>query len=63
MQGKLDEAYAAIINEREAARISIEQAPPVIKEVPVVDNTALELLKTHNEELEVLTFSLFNIVH
>ena len=53
MQEKLDEANAAIIREKEAARIAIEQAPPVIKEVPVVDNTKLELLSGKNKELEV----------
>ncbi|XP_026425977.1 myosin-12-like [Papaver somniferum] len=52
MQGKVDEANAAIISEKEAARIAIEQAPPVIKEVPVVDNTVLELLTNRNEILE-----------
>ena len=53
MQGQLDEAHAAIIHEKEAAKLAIEEAPPVIKEVPVVDNTKLELLRNHNEELEV----------
>ncbi|XP_077247781.1 myosin-like protein XIF [Tasmannia lanceolata] len=53
MQGRLDEAAAAIIREKEAAKIAIEQAPPVIKEVPVVDNTKLESLTNRNEELEV----------
>jgi myosin-5 len=52
MQGQLDEAHAAIIREKEAAKLAIEEAPPVIKEVPVVDNTKLELLRNHNEELE-----------
>lgn len=52
MQGQLDEAHAAIIHEKEAAKLAIEQAPPVIKEVPVVDNTKLELLKNQNDELE-----------
>ncbi|XP_027343726.1 myosin-12 [Abrus precatorius] len=52
MQTQLDEAHAAIIHEKEAAKIAIEQAPPVIKEVPVVDNTKLELLTDKNEELE-----------
>nr|XP_009394265.1 PREDICTED: myosin-12-like [Musa acuminata subsp. malaccensis] len=52
MQEKLDEAHEAIIKEKEAARIAIEQAPPVIKEVPVVDNTKLELLTGRNRELE-----------
>lgn len=53
MKAQLDEAHAAIIHEREAAKIAIEQAPPVIKEVPVVDNTKLDLLTNKNEELEV----------
>lgn len=53
MQEKLDEAHAAVIHEREAAKLAIEQAPPVIKEVPVVDETKLEILRNHNEELEV----------
>ncbi|KAL2330949.1 hypothetical protein Fmac_018530 [Flemingia macrophylla] len=52
MHAQLDEAHTAIIHEREAAKIAIEQAPPVVKEVPVVDNTKLELLKNKNEELE-----------
>ncbi|XP_052193684.1 myosin-12 isoform X2 [Diospyros lotus] len=52
MQGKLDEAHAAIIREKEAAKLAIEQAPPVIKEVPVVDNGKVEELTLHNEEQE-----------
>ncbi|XP_057807584.1 myosin-12 isoform X2 [Salvia miltiorrhiza] len=52
MQTQLHEAQAAIIHEREAAKIAIEQAPPVIKEVPVVDNTKVELLTNQNHELE-----------
>ncbi|KAF5177222.1 Myosin [Thalictrum thalictroides] len=52
MQRQLEEAHAAIIKEKEAAKIAIEQAPPVIKEVPVVDDTKLELLTNRNEELE-----------
>lgn len=55
MQGRLEESHAAIIREKEAAKIAIEEAPPVIKEVPVVDNTKLYLLTTRNEELEVTT--------
>ncbi|KAL2478562.1 Myosin-12 [Forsythia ovata] len=52
MQAKLDEAHVAIIHEKEAAKIAIEQAPPVIKEVPVVDDTKVELLTNQNHELE-----------
>ncbi|OAY44713.1 hypothetical protein MANES_08G174100v8 [Manihot esculenta] len=51
-QGEVDEAYAAIIREKEAAKLAIEQAPPVIKEVPVVDNIKIESLRNQNEELE-----------
>lgn len=52
MQVKLEKAHDAIIREKEEARLAIEQAPPVIKEVPVVDNTQLELLTDQNNELE-----------
>ncbi|GER57807.1 myosin family protein [Striga asiatica] len=52
MQTQLQEAQAAIISEREAAKIAIEQAPPVIKEVPVVDNTKVEQLTNQNHEFE-----------
>lgn len=57
MQEKLDEANMAVIKEKEAARIAIETAPPVVKEVPVVDNTKLELLTNRNKELEVRKFT------
>ncbi|KAF3322852.1 Myosin-J heavy chain [Carex littledalei] len=53
LQEKLDEALEAIIREKEAARIAIEQAPPKIVEVPVVDNTKLDELSVLNKELEV----------
>ncbi|XP_023742461.1 myosin-12 [Lactuca sativa] len=52
MQGKLEEAHNQIVHEKEAAKIAIEQAPPVIKEVPVVDNTKLEELTDQNHKLE-----------
>ncbi|KAG6525053.1 hypothetical protein ZIOFF_015005 [Zingiber officinale] len=52
MHVKLNEAQEAIIREKEAARIAIEQAPPVIKEVPVVDNAKLDSLANRNNELE-----------
>ncbi|CAI9293048.1 unnamed protein product [Lactuca saligna] len=52
MQGKLEEAHKQIVHEKEAAKIAIEQAPPVIKEVPVVDNTKLEELTDRNHKLE-----------
>lgn len=53
MQIQLEEAQAAIIHVKEAAKIAIEQAPPVIKEVPIVDNTKVEQLTNQNHELEV----------
>lgn len=62
MHEKLDEAQEAIIREKEAARIAIEQAPPVIKEVPVVDNTKLDLLTSRNKELEVRTSKHFVVM-
>ncbi|PIN25170.1 Myosin class V heavy chain [Handroanthus impetiginosus] len=54
MQNQLNEAHAEIIHEREAAKLAIEQAPPVIKEVPVIDNTKVEQLTNQNHELEVV---------
>lgn len=52
MQEQLHEAHNAVIHEREASKMAFEQAPPVIKEVPVVDNTKVEQLTTHNQELK-----------
>ncbi|WOL20658.1 Myosin-J heavy chain [Canna indica] len=52
MQEKLDEAHEAMTNEIEGARIAIEQAPPITKEVSVEENSMLELLATRNKELE-----------
>ncbi|PKI58889.1 hypothetical protein CRG98_020728 [Punica granatum] len=52
MRAQLDKAQEAIAREREAAKLAIEQAPPVIKEIPVVDETKLELLRCCNKELE-----------
>ncbi|KAK4379600.1 hypothetical protein RND71_001462 [Anisodus tanguticus] len=52
MQTQLDEAHDAVIHEKEAAKIAIEQAPPVIKEVPVIDNTKVEKLTEENNKLE-----------
>lgn len=57
MQTQLHEAHAAIIQERESAKLAIEQAPPVIKEVPVIDNTKVEQLTNQNHELEVTSSS------
>ncbi|WOK97701.1 hypothetical protein Cni_G06409 [Canna indica] len=49
---KLDEAHEAMTKEMEGARIAIEQAPPITKEVLVEENSMLELLTTRNKELE-----------
>lgn len=53
MQQKLDEAHEAIIREKEASKTATEQAPEVLKEVPVVGNAMLESLTNRNKELEV----------
>ncbi|WOK97664.1 myosin-12-like isoform X1 [Canna indica] len=53
MQEKLDEANEAMNKEIEGARIAIEQAPPITKEVSVEENSMLELLTTRNKEQEV----------
>ncbi|KAK3146091.1 hypothetical protein QOZ80_3BG0261500 [Eleusine coracana subsp. coracana] len=52
MQEKLKEARAAIVQEKEAAKLAIEQAPPKIVEVPVMDNAKVEQLTGQNKELE-----------
>ncbi|WOL07400.1 myosin-12-like [Canna indica] len=52
MQEKLDEAHEAMTKEIEGAKIEIEQAPPITKEVSVEENSMLELLTTRNKELE-----------
>lgn len=55
MRCLLDEAHAAVIREKEAAKLAIEQAPPIIKEIAVVDDSKLEQLRNHNMELEVIS--------
>nr|TKV91368.1 hypothetical protein SEVIR_9G091500v2 [Setaria viridis] len=52
MQEKIEEAHAAILKEKEAAKLAIEQAPPKIVEVPVVDTAEVEQLTSKNKELE-----------
>ncbi|XP_062212403.1 myosin-12-like [Phragmites australis] len=58
MHEKLEEAHAAIVKEKEAAKLAIEQAPPKIVEVPVVDSAKVEQLTSQNKELadELSTF-------
>jgi myosin V len=53
MQEKLEEAHAAIVHEKEAAKLAIEQAPPKIVEVPIMDSAKVEQLASQNKELEV----------
>jgi len=52
MQEKIEEAHAAVLKEKEAAKLAIEQAPPKIVEVPVVDTEKVEQLTSKNKELE-----------
>ncbi|KAG2545904.1 hypothetical protein PVAP13_9KG467505 [Panicum virgatum] len=52
MQEKIEEAHAAVVKEKEAAKLAIEQAPPKIVEVPVVDTEKVEQLTSKNKELE-----------
>ncbi|KAL3732747.1 hypothetical protein ACJRO7_029401 [Eucalyptus globulus] len=52
MRSLLDEAHAAVIREKEAAKLAIEHASPIIKEIAVVDDSKLERLRNHNMELE-----------
>jgi len=54
MQEKIEEAHAAVVKEKEAAKLAIEQAPPKIVEVPVVDTEKVEQLTSKNKELEVV---------
>ena len=54
MQEKIEEAHAEVVKEKEAAKLAIEQAPPKIVEVPVVDTEKVEQLTSKNKELEVV---------
>ncbi|KAL1189111.1 Myosin-17 [Cardamine amara subsp. amara] len=57
MRLEVEEAKAAVIREREAARKAIEEAPPVIKETPVlVEDT--EKINSLTSEVEALKASL-----
>lgn len=57
MQKQVDEANALVVNEREAAKRAVQEAPPVIKETPVYieDTKKIESMK---EEVESLKASL-----
>lgn len=55
MRKKVDEANALVVKEREAARKAIEEAPPVIKEMPVYveDTKKVESLTQEIDNLKV----------
>lgn len=55
MQKKVDEANALAVKEREAAKKAIEEAPPVVKEVPVYveDTKKVEFMTEEINSLKV----------
>ena len=55
MQLQVEEAKAMVVKEREAARKAIEDAPPVIKETPVLveDTEKINSLTAEVEQLKV----------
>lgn len=55
-QQQVEEANSMIIKEREAARKAIEEAPPVIKETPVIvqDVEKISSLTAEVERLKVV---------
>lgn len=55
MQKQVEEANAKVVQEREAARRAIEEAPPVIKETPVIvqDTEKINALSAEVENLKV----------
>ncbi|KAL4195257.1 hypothetical protein AMTRI_Chr05g63720 [Amborella trichopoda] len=56
MQAQVEEAHSLLVKEREAARKAIEEAPPVIKETPVLvqDTEKIDALSAEVENLKVL---------
>lgn len=64
MQVQVEEAKSMVVKEREAARKAIEEAPPVIKEMPVMvqDTEKINSLSAEVEKLRVcmLCFSITN---
>ncbi|KAG7988681.1 hypothetical protein I3843_03G199800 [Carya illinoinensis] len=59
MQKQVEEANARVIQEREAARKAIEEAPPVVKETPVIiqDMEKIDHLTAEVESLKALLLS------
>lgn len=59
MQVKVEDANARVIKEREVSRKAIEEAPPVIKETPIMvqDTSKIDALTAEVESLKVRTFS------
>lgn len=60
MHLQVEEANANVIKDREAARKAIEEAPPVIKETPVLiqDSKKIDLLSSEVENLKVRALNL-----
>lgn len=58
LQAQAQEANSMLAKEREVAKIAVEQANAVVKEVPVVDTAKVEKLTHENEELKALGESL-----
>ncbi|GAB2291863.1 hypothetical protein Dimus_026114 [Dionaea muscipula] len=56
MEMQVEEANSRVIKEREAAKKSLEEAPPVVKEVPVMvqDTEQIESLEAELENLKAL---------
>ncbi|KAJ1413867.1 P-loop containing nucleoside triphosphate hydrolase [Sesbania bispinosa] len=59
MQGKVDEANAVLVKERENAKKAVEETPPVIKETQVIveDTQKVESLTAEVENLKVYNLS------
>ncbi|KAJ1385112.1 P-loop containing nucleoside triphosphate hydrolase [Sesbania bispinosa] len=59
MQGKVDEANAVLVKERENAKKAVEETPPVIKETQVIveDTQKIESLTAEVENLKVYNLS------
>ncbi|CAI0419602.1 unnamed protein product [Linum tenue] len=59
MQSRVEEANALVVKEREAAQKAIQEAPPVIKETPVVveDTEKIRSFTARVEKLEALLLS------
>ena len=59
MQLQLKETKAMFEKEREAAKKAADIVP-IVKEVPVLDNAAIEKISSENEKLKVRCFKMSN---